>query len=114
MDGCIFCRIAAGEIPADTLYEDELVIAFRDINPQAPVHALIVPKRHITSVNELTGDDAALLGRVFDTARRLANELGISETGYRVVVNTGKDGAQSVPHVHFHVLGGRALGWPPG
>jgi len=114
LDDCIFCRIANGEIPSDKLYEDDQLVAFRDINPQAPVHVLIVPKRHIQSVNGLKDGDAKLLGHMFETARNIATALGVSGSGYRIVVNTGENGGQTVPHLHFHLLGGRALGWPPG
>lgn len=114
MSECIFCKIAAGEIPSNKVYEDELVCAFHDVDPQAPVHVLIVPKRHIQSVNALTDADAALMGRIFEAARTIATALGVSDAGYRLVVNTGEDGGQSVKHLHVHLLGGRALGWPPG
>lgn len=114
MNDCIFCKIAAGEISTNKLYDDELLAAFYDQDPQAPVHVLIVPKRHVGSVNALGGDDAALLGRMFEAARKLAEALGVANTGYRLVLNTGADGGQSVPHLHMHLLGGRTLGWPPG
>lgn len=114
MDDCLFCRIAAGKIPSNKAYEDEQVLAFYDIAPQAPVHVLVVPKKHISGVNDLSSEDAALLGHVFFVIQRLVRELKIDESGYRVVVNSGRDGQQSVPHLHFHVLGGRSLAWPPG
>ena len=114
MSDCIFCKIVSGDIPSTKIYEDEQVIAFRDINPQAPSHILVVPKRHISGVNELAEQDEALVGHVYGVIARLVRELGIAETGYRVVVNSGTDGQQSVPHLHFHVLGGRLLAWPPG
>ena len=114
MSDCIFCKIVSGDIPSTKIYEDEQVIAFRDINPQAPTHILVVPKRHIPGVNELAEQDEALVGHVYGVIARLVRELGIAETGYRVVVNSGADGQQSVPHLHFHVLGGRLLAWPPG
>lgn len=114
MDECIFCKIAAGEIPSSKLYEDDKVIAFRDISPQAPVHVLVVPKKHISGVNTILPEDTELLGHVFSVIQKLVSELGVDETGYRIVVNSGKDGQQSVPHLHFHVLGGRAMEWPPG
>ncbi len=111
---CLFCKIAAGEIPSTTVYEDDEVMAFLDIAPQAPTHVVLIPKRHIPSAGALTRADDALLGRLFAAARQLADELGIAEGGYRIVTNIGKDGGQSVGHLHFHLLGGRALGWPPG
>lgn len=114
MSECIFCKIVSGEIPSSRIYEDEQIIAFRDIDPQAPAHILVVPKRHISGVNELAEADEALVGHVYGVIAKLAGELGIGESGYRVVVNSGKDGQQSVPHLHFHVLGGRLLAWPPG
>ena len=114
MNDCIFCKIVSGDIPSNRIYEDEQVIAFRDINPQAPTHILVVPKRHISGVNELAEADEALVGHVYGVIARLVRELGIDESGYRVVVNSGVDGQQSVPHLHFHVLGGRLLAWPPG
>lgn len=111
---CLFCRIVAGEIPSDTVHEDELVLAFNDINPVAPVHQLIIPKRHIASAADLGERDAELLGRSFAVAAQLAVQAGLHETGYRVVTNVGADGGQSVDHLHFHLLGGRAMTWPPG
>lgn len=114
MDDCLFCRIAAGKIPSNKAYEDDQVLAFYDIAPQAPVHVLVVPKKHISGVNDLSAEDAALLGHVFLVIQKLVRELKIDESGYRVVVNSGRDGQQSVPHLHFHVLGGRSLAWPPG
>lgn len=114
MSDCIFCKIIEGAIPSQKVYEDDLVIAFRDIDPQAPVHVLVVPKKHISGVNEIEESDAALLGHVYRVIRDLTGQLGIAESGYRVVVNSGKDGQQSVPHLHFHVLGGRMMAWPPG
>ena len=112
-DDCLFCRIAAHEIPSSTVYEDDLIIAFRDIAPQAPFHILIVPKQHIGSAAELTGQHAELLAAVFSAAARLCAEEKL-DNGYRVVTNVGPDGGQSVAHLHFHVLGGRSLAWPPG
>ncbi len=112
MDSCVFCRIVAGEIPAERLHDDELVVAIRDINPAAPTHVLIVPKRHIASFMEAA--DAVLYGRIVEVARALAQRLGVAERGFRLLVNTGPEGGQGVPHVHFHLLGGRVMGWPPG
>ena len=111
---CLFCKIVAGEIPSAKVHEDELVLAFDDINPRAPVHQLIIPKRHIASAAELTEDDAALLGRLFAVAAELARAAGLHASGYRLVTNVGADGGQSVDHLHFHLLGGRAMTWPPG
>jgi len=106
---CIFCRIAAGEIPADIVYQDEELLAFRDINPQAPTHILIIPKEHIASLNDITSKHQALMGRIVLLARDLAEKEGISGKGYRLSVSTGADGGQLVPHVHFHLIGGRKL-----
>ncbi|MBI1879725.1 MAG: histidine triad nucleotide-binding protein [Chloroflexi bacterium] len=111
---CIFCRIAAGQIGGPPLYQDEQVTAFRDINPQAPVHLLIIPNKHLVSLNEATEADQALLGYLFLTAAKLAQQEGVAESGYRLVVNTGADGGQSVFHLHLHLLGGRRSTWPPG
>ena len=111
---CLFCKIVSGQIPSRALYEDDEVLAFSDIAPQAPVHVLLIPKRHIAGAQALDSADAALLSRLFEVARHLAEELGVVKSGYRLVTNVGKDGGQSVPHLHFHLLGGRALQWPPG
>jgi histidine triad (HIT) family protein len=110
----IFEKIAAREIPAQIVYEEEDFFAFRDISPQAPVHVLIVPKRVIAGVGQSTPADAALLGRMLVASRQIAREQGIFESGYRLVINHGKDAGETVPHLHIHLLGGRALGWPPG
>lgn len=110
----IFARIISGEIPADKVYEDEHVVAFRDISPQAPVHVLVVPRRPLVSVADASDDDALLLGRVMLAAAQVARQLGLEEAGYRLVTNVGADGGQSVPHLHVHVLGGRQMVWPPG
>lgn len=114
MSECLFCKIGAGEIPSNKLYEDDQLLAFYDIDPQAPVHFLVIPKTHIASVAALTEADSALLGHVFAVIANLCRELGVEENGYRVVTNIGADGGQSVPHLHFHVLAGRSLAWPPG
>ncbi|MCL2695129.1 MAG: histidine triad nucleotide-binding protein [Clostridiales bacterium] len=108
---CIFCKIASGAMGVPPVYEDEEVFAFGDIAPVAPVHILIVPKRHIQSAHELTETDAALLGKMFSAARKIAGETGIDETGYRLATNIGPDGGQSVPHLHLHLIGGRKLKW---
>jgi len=107
---CIFCRIISGEIQSEILYQDEQAVAFRDVNPKAPVHLLVVPRKHIESVAELTEDEAPILGHLVAVANRLAREAGISEKGYRLVVNCGPDGGQVVPHLHLHLLGGRQMG----
>lgn len=106
---CIFCKIVAGQIPSSKIYEDEHVLAFHDINPQAPVHALVIPKKHLASVNELSGEDSAMLGHVFAAIQQVAQMTGTAESGYRVITNTGRDAGQVVFHLHFHLLGGRSL-----
>lgn len=111
---CLFCRIVAGEIPSDRVHEDDLVIAFRDIAPQAPTHILVVPREHIASALDLTEADGLLLGRAFTVAAEIARAHGIAERGYRMVSNVGTWGGQSVDHLHWHLLGGRAMDWPPG
>ena len=111
-DPCIFCRIARGEVPAQMLANNKEIAAFRDLNPQAPVHILIIPKKHIGSLDD-TGD-SYLLGQMVSLAAAIARQEKIAKTGYRVVVNTGKDGGQSVDHLHLHLLGGRPMTWPPG
>jgi histidine triad (HIT) family protein len=114
MDDCLFCRIVEKKIPAKLVHEDPELMAFEDINPQAPVHLLIVPRRHIASLNDAAAGDAALLGGLMLMARRLARDRGIEGSGYRVVVNTMGGAGQSVFHVHLHLLGGRPMNWPPG
>ena len=111
---CLFCKIAAGEIPAQVVYTDEHALAFRDINPQAPTHVLVIPRRHVASLADASDADEPLLGRLFLTAARVAAQEGLTEGGYRTVVNTGAGAGQSVFHIHLHVLGGRPLSWPPG
>ena len=106
---CIFCQIVAGKVPSDIVYQDEEVVAFRDINPQSPVHLLIIPKRHIPSLTHLSETESPLIGHMVNTANQLAKREGISERGYRVVVSCGKEGAQAIPHLHMHLLGGRQL-----
>jgi histidine triad (HIT) family protein len=113
-DGCLFCRIVAGEVPSDGVMSTEQTYAFRDINPAAPVHVLVVPKRHIRDAADLQTSDGELLGAMFDTARQVAKQEGIAESGYRLVFNVGRDAQNEVPHLHLHVIGGRRLGWPPG
>lgn len=114
MTDCIFCKIAAGEIPTTKVYDDGEVLAFRDINPEAPVHLLVIPRRHIATLNDLTEADAALIGQLYLAAKQVATELGVAENGYRTVINCNRDAGQIVFHVHMHLLAGRELGWPPG
>ena len=111
---CLFCRIIAGEIPSDKVYEDEDLFAFRDIDPKAPTHILVIPKMHIQSVNQIDKDNADLISKAYLVLKKLAEEESIQQSGYRIVVNTNEDGGQTVGHLHFHLLGGRSLSWPPG
>ncbi len=111
---CLFCRIAAGELPSDRLLENESLVAFRDIQPQAPTHILVIPKHHIARISDLEPNDATLIARLIDATRLLAEREGIRERGYRLVVNCGPNAGQAVEHLHIHLLGGRRLGWPPG
>lgn len=113
-DDCLFCKISSGEIVAQVIHETDDVIAFRDINPQAPTHALIVPKRHIASINEIGEDDAEIVGKLFIAARQIAADEGFAEPGYRVTMNCNGAAGQTVFHIHLHLLGGRDFGWPPG
>jgi len=110
----LFEKIVAREIPAEILYEDDLVLAFRDIKPQAPRHALIIPKKPIPRLDEARAEDHAVLGHLLLKAAEVARRLGIDRTGYRIVINNGLEGGESVPHLHLHILGGRPMGWPPG
>ena len=111
---CLFCEIVAGRIPAKVAYQDDHVMAFHDISPQAPTHTLIIPKRHITSLLDLTPEDDAMVGLLVRKARDLAKLAGIDESGFRLVFNAGEDAGYSVYHIHLHLVGGRKLGWPPG
>jgi len=111
---CLFCRIVAGEIPADIVRSDEDMVAFRDIHPQAPTHLLLIPRKHIASVSDLSPEDAETMGKLFLAAKDLAQEEGIEDGGYRMVVNAGPDAGQTVFHIHLHLLGGRGMSWPPG
>ncbi|MET0645554.1 MAG: histidine triad nucleotide-binding protein [Pyrinomonadaceae bacterium] len=113
-DDCLFCKIVAGAIPAAKIFEDERAVAFRDINPQAPTHALVIPREHVASLNEASEDNEALLGHLLLVAARVAREEGHADGGFRTVVNTGADAGQTVFHIHVHVLAGRTLTWPPG
>ena len=114
MADCLFCRIVRREIPASTVYEDDAVLAFKDINPQAPAHVLVIPKRHIESLNTLQPTDDQIVGEVVRRAALIAKELGVSASGFRTVFNTNKDAGQTVFHIHLHLLGGRNMAWPPG
>lgn len=114
MTNCLFCRIVQGDIPADIVYQDDDVIAFNDIEPQAPTHILIIPRKHISTLNDLTPQDQAVAGKLLLTAKKIAADLGIADDGFRVVMNCNEDGGQSVYHIHMHLLAGRKLTWPPG
>ena len=114
MADCLFCKIIRREIPATLVYEDDRVVAFNDINPQAPTHVLVVPKRHIATLNELSTEDDRLVGELVRRATAIAGERGLSAGGYRTVFNTNRDAGQTVFHIHLHLLGGRSLEWPPG
>jgi histidine triad (HIT) family protein len=111
---CIFCKISSGEMSTDLIYEDDKVIAFNDIDPKAPRHVLIIPRKHIATLNDATNKETELLGHIITVAAKIADDLGIAESGYRVMFNCNKDGGQAVYHIHLHLLGGRALHWPPG
>ena len=113
-DDCLFCKIIRKEIPATVVHEDEVCVAFEDINPQAPVHILLIPRKHIDGLNHAAEEDAAMLGRLHLTAAKIAAEKGIAEGGYRTVFNTGEGAGQTVFHIHLHLLGGRNFSWPPG
>jgi len=113
-EDCLFCRVGAMEIPADIVFEDDQVIAFRDINPKAPVHILLIPRAHITSAASLTEANGPMLGHMFAVAAQLARDEGIAKSGFRLTTNSGAGAGQSVPHLHFHLMGGRQMGWPPG
>jgi histidine triad (HIT) family protein len=114
MTDCLFCKIRDGEIPAEVVYEDEDVLAFNDVNPQAPVHVLIVPKKHISTVNDMTADDSKVIGKLYLAAKAIAAKREIDEDGYRLVVNCNSMAGQTVFHIHLHLLGGRRMLWPPG
>ncbi len=114
MSDCLFCKIIAGEIPSDKVYENDSIFAFRDINPAAPTHILIIPKEHIATTNDLDDSHKTIVGEIMLTANRLAEDEGIAESGYRTVFNCNSDGGQAVYHIHLHLLGGRQMGWPPG
>jgi len=114
MADCIFCKIASGEIPAKLVAQDDDLVAFHDLSPQAPVHVLIIPKQHLAGANDISSEEAALIGRIWSRIPAIAAQLGVRDSGYRVVNNCGAPAGQSVFHLHFHLLGGRAMGWPPG
>lgn len=113
-EDCIFCKIVSGELPSTKVYEDEYAYAFKDLYPAAPVHILVIPKKHIVSLDHAEKEDQEVLGHLLLTVQKVARELGLDEEGYRVINNIGKNGGQTVYHIHFHLLGGRALSWPPG
>lgn len=114
MSDCVFCKIVAGQIPAKLLHEDEFVVAFADLSPQAPTHLLVIPRQHIETLNEIGPEDSALIGRMVAVATSLAKARGVDRSGYRCVLNCNADGGQSVFHIHLHLLAGRKLSWPPG
>lgn len=111
---CIFCKIAKGELGTEFLYEDEDLVVFKDAQPQAPIHLLAIPKTHIVSANDITSENSYLIGKTFEVIGKIAKDQGFSEDGYRIVNNCGSDGGQTVDHIHYHVLAGRSLQWPPG
>ena len=115
MSDCIFCKIANGEIPSQFIYEDETVVAFRDLNPQAPEHILIVPKKHVAKIIDFTAEDKDLAAHIFvDVVKEISKKIGVDEKGFRLVINTGEEGGQTVGHLHVHLIGGRKMTWPPG
>lgn len=114
MENCIFCKIASGDMAADKVYEDDEIIAFNDVNPKAPTHIVVIPKVHIATLNDLEQEHAALMGKLFLAAQRMATEQGFAQAGYRTVINCNRLAGQSVFHIHLHVLAGRLMGWPPG
>lgn len=114
MEDCLFCKIVNKEIPAELIFEDDRIVAFNDINPQAPIHILIIPKEHFDSLNDVPEEKNDIFGHILARARQIAQNLGIQERGYRIVLNTARDSGQEVFHIHFHMLGGRRMTWPPG
>ena len=114
MSDCLFCKIRDGDIKGDIVYQDDDVLAFNDVNPQAPVHVLIIPKKHISTVNEIEAGDEIIMGKLFSVAKLIASQRGISDDGYRLVVNCNEKAGQTVFHIHMHLLGGRNMSWPPG
>ena len=111
---CLFCKIAAGQIPCTEVFADDDFLAFRDIDPKAPTHILVIPRRHLAGLSNITADDSALMGKLITTATRISADEGLAQSGYRFVINQGLDGGQTVGHLHLHILGGRSLSWPPG
>ncbi len=114
MSDCLFCKMVSGEIAPDKVYEDKDVLAFRDVNPQAPLHVLVIPKAHITTLNDVDEANAALLGKMYHAVKKITQQEGVAEDGFRTVMNCNQDGGQTVFHIHLHLLAGRALQWPPG
>jgi len=114
MAGCVFCKIVSGEIKADFLYEDDSVVCFKDLKPATPVHFLVVPKKHLANPSEVADDDREIIGKMFQATAKVAKDLGIENSGYRMVLNIGPDAGQEIFHIHMHILGGKKLGWPPG
>ena len=114
MSDCLFCKIVSGEIPGNIVFQDDDVLAFRDLNPQAPTHILVIPKKHIATTNDLQPEDGTLVGKMYLAAKQIASDEGIAEKGYRTVMNCNREAGQSVFHIHLHVLGGRPMSWPPG
>lgn len=114
MTDCLFCKMVSGEISPDKIMETDNILAFRDINPQAPTHILIIPKKHISTINDITEEDTQVMGKLYQAAKEIAAQEGLAEPGYRTVMNCNSDGGQAVYHIHLHLLGGRAMGWPPG
>ncbi|MDQ7075659.1 MAG: histidine triad nucleotide-binding protein [Gammaproteobacteria bacterium] len=114
MSDCLFCNIVDGKIPAEIVYENKQVVAFRDLNPQAPLHVLLIPKKHIATLNDLESEDSAVMGALILAAKKVAEAEGVAESGYRTVINCGEQGGQSVYHIHLHLLAGRQMQWPPG
>jgi histidine triad (HIT) family protein len=114
MTDCLFCKIIQREIPSDIIHETDHLLAFKDINPQAPIHILVIPKKHIATINDLTGDDSELVGKMVIAAKEIASEFGVEKNGYRTVLNCNHHGGQEVYHIHLHLLGGRQMKWPPG
>ncbi|QPJ64430.1 MAG: histidine triad nucleotide-binding protein [Candidatus Nitrohelix vancouverensis] len=114
MSDCLFCKIEKGDIPSEKVYEDERLFVIKDINPQAPTHLLVIPRKHHSTILELQEDDFEMIGSIYGVAGKLARQLGMADDGFRVVVNCGRHGGQSVYHIHFHILGGRPMAWPPG
>ena len=111
---CLFCKIVSGDVPAEIIYRDDQVLAFRDINPRAPIHVLVIPQKHVDSLASVTEEQRDIMGKIMIVAREIAAAEGLSESGYRAVINVGLDGGQTISHLHLHLLGGRTLHWPPG